>query len=192
QDVLVDGSSVGAVGTYTFSNVTANHTIAASFTVAVETITATAGTGGDISPSGAVSVNCGSNQTFTITPDGCHHINDVLVDGVSVGAVASYTFNSVTANHTIEAKFAVAFKPPTAGRLLRRRGRAGGRRLGGRGLELHVQQRDGQPHHRRELRGRRRGHHRLGRQRRVDQPERRGVGGVRQQPELHHHAGRLL
>src|SRR5207249_1970788 len=113
-DLLVDGSSVGAVSSYTFSSVTANHTIAASFTVKVETITATAGTGGAISPSGAVAVNCGSNQTFTITPDGCHHINDVLVDGVSVGAVGTHTFTNVTANHTIEAKFAVDFKVITA------------------------------------------------------------------------------
>ena len=44
--------------------------------------------------------------TFTITPASCYQIADVLVDGVSVGAVASYTFNDVAANHTIAASFA--------------------------------------------------------------------------------------
>ena len=67
-DVLVDGVSVGAVTSYTFTNVTANHTIAASFAIDTYTITASAGANGTISPTGAVSVNYGANQTFTITP----------------------------------------------------------------------------------------------------------------------------
>jgi hypothetical protein len=105
-DVLVDGGSVGAVGSYTFTNVTAGHTIAASFAIDVETISASAGPNGSISPSGAVAVNCGSNQAFTITPNGGFSVLDVLVDGSSVGAVTSYTFSNVTANHTISATFA--------------------------------------------------------------------------------------
>ena len=71
------------------------------------TITASAGTGGTISPSGVVPVTSGTNQSFTITPDASYHIADVLVDGVSVGAVASYAFTNVTANHTIAASFAI-------------------------------------------------------------------------------------
>src|SRR5262249_49740589 len=61
-DVVVDGGSVGAVSGYTFSNVTANHTITASFSLNTYTIVASAGSGGSISPSGNVSVNCGSSQ----------------------------------------------------------------------------------------------------------------------------------
>ncbi len=94
-DVLVDGVSVGAVSSYTFTGVSANHTIAASFVQTTYTITASAGTGGSISPSGPVTVNCGTDQSFTITPASCYQIADVLVDGVSVGAVASYTFTGV-------------------------------------------------------------------------------------------------
>src|SRR5205814_806058 len=111
-DVLVDGISVGAVTTYTFTDVQANHTIAASFSaLGPFTITATAGAGGSISPSGAVSVACGASQTFTISPaDKCHAIADVLVDGVSVGAVSTYTFSDVQANHTISACFST-FRP---------------------------------------------------------------------------------
>ena len=106
-DVLVDGVSIGAAGSYTFTNVSANHTIDASFSLDTYTITASAGAGGSISPSGAVAVNCGSDQTFTITPDVCYSIADVLVDGVSVGAVSSYTFTNVAANHTIDASFSL-------------------------------------------------------------------------------------
>src|SRR2546427_311984 len=106
-DVLVDGSSVGAVTTYTFTNVTANHTIAASFTINTYAIAASAGANGSISPSGNVLVTYGANQTFTITPDTGYHVADVLVDGSSVGAVTSYTFTNVTANHTVAASFAI-------------------------------------------------------------------------------------
>jgi hypothetical protein len=109
-DVLVDGSSVGAVTSYTFNNVTANHIISATFAVNIttHTITASAGSNGSISPSGALTVNHGANQGFTITPNANYHVADVLVDGSSVGAVTGYTFNNVTANHTISATFVVA------------------------------------------------------------------------------------
>jgi len=107
EDVLVDGSPVGAVPSYTFTNVTANHTINATFAIRTYTITATAGANGNISPPGAVSVNCGANQTFNITADACYDIGDVLVDGSPVGAVPNYTFTNVTANHTINATFAI-------------------------------------------------------------------------------------
>ena len=68
-------------------------------------ITASAGTGGAISPADAVTVNPGGNLTFTITPNASHHVVDVKVDGVSQGAITSYTFANVNANHTIQAIF---------------------------------------------------------------------------------------
>ncbi|MBW8041263.1 MAG: hypothetical protein FVQ85_14840, partial [Planctomycetes bacterium] len=92
SDVLVDGSSVGAVSSYSFTNVTANHTIAASFAINTYSITASAGSGGTISPSGSTQVNSGGAQTYTITPNTGYSISDVLVDGSSVGAVSSYSF----------------------------------------------------------------------------------------------------
>jgi hypothetical protein len=107
SSVLVDGSSVGAVSSYTFSTVTGTHTIAASFVLQQETITASAGTGGTISPSGSVQVTYGANQTFTITPNSGYSISSVTVDGSSVGAVGSYTFSDVTGTHTIAASFVV-------------------------------------------------------------------------------------
>ena len=104
-DVKVDGASVGAVTSYTFTDVTGYHTIVASFAPDAYTITATAGTGGAISPSGAVTVNYGASQTFIITANPGYRISDVKVDGSSVGVVSSYTFTSVTADHTIAASF---------------------------------------------------------------------------------------
>jgi hypothetical protein len=70
------------------------------------TVTASAGANGSISPDGAQTVASGGNVTFTITPTAGYHVADVLVDSVSVGAVTSYQFTNVTANHTISATFA--------------------------------------------------------------------------------------
>ncbi len=69
------------------------------------TITASAGLHGAIKPSGSVSVQSGADQTFQITPDAGYRIQDVKVDGVSIGALPAYTFDSVTANHAIAATF---------------------------------------------------------------------------------------
>ena len=71
------------------------------------TISATAGSGGSISPSGTVSVPTGADQTFNITPSTGYHVANVMVDGSSAGAIQSYTFYAVTSNHTIAATFAV-------------------------------------------------------------------------------------
>jgi Putative metal-binding motif len=68
-------------------------------------ITATAGTNGSISPIGLTNVLTGTNQTYTITPNSCYEIAEVLVDGVSQGAIATYTFNNVVTTHTISATF---------------------------------------------------------------------------------------
>lgn len=69
------------------------------------TITASAGQGGSITPSGAVSVAKGGSQTFTIKPSGNYEIEDVKVDNQSVGKKTEYTFENVTKAHTIAATF---------------------------------------------------------------------------------------
>ncbi len=72
------------------------------------TINATAGTGGSISPSGAIMVNKGESQAFTITPEDCYQVDDVLVDGISVGSVSSYTLVSIQQDYTIHATFVLS------------------------------------------------------------------------------------
>ncbi len=105
KEVLVDGVGVGAVSTYLFSNVTGDHTIAASFERRQYSITASCNTGGSITPTGNTVVNAGDDKIYVIAPNAGYKIKDVLVDGVGVGAVTAYTFANVQTNHSIEAQF---------------------------------------------------------------------------------------
>jgi hypothetical protein len=105
DDVLVDGASVGAVTSYAFFDIQENHTINATFTPDVYTITATADVNGNITPAGPITVNRGDDLMLTITPDEGHAVFSVIVDGANMGAVSTYTFTNVTANHTINAYF---------------------------------------------------------------------------------------
>ena len=79
------------------------------------TIKATAGAGGSISPSGNISVREGRDQTFTITPDKGYAVANVKIDGKSIGAVKSYTFENVRRTHTIEVIFMKANGNPQTG-----------------------------------------------------------------------------
>ncbi|MEN6611200.1 MAG: type IV pilin N-terminal domain-containing protein [Methanoregulaceae archaeon] len=107
SDVRVDGSSVGPVSSYTFSNVMASHNITATFANLKYQVSTTVvnGTGGSISPVSAT-VDYGGSQTFNITNNTGYYINKVLIDGFPVGAVSSYTFSNVTAPHTVTVTFA--------------------------------------------------------------------------------------
>jgi mannose/cellobiose epimerase-like protein (N-acyl-D-glucosamine 2-epimerase family) len=107
-NVLVDGVSAGAITSYTFSNVTADHSISAVFRqVPTYSITAEAGTGGAISPSGTSAVSEGASLTFTISPATGYAIASVIVDGSAIGTAPTITFNAISANHTIAASFSL-------------------------------------------------------------------------------------
>ena len=107
-DVIVDNVSQGAVSSYAFTDVQADHMITVNFAIDTFNITAFAGAHGFISPSKSVSVNYGGNQTFNINPNTGYYIVDVIVNGSSVGAVSSYTFNNVQTAYSISAKFALS------------------------------------------------------------------------------------
>ena len=64
-----------------------------------------------ISPNGVTNVNCGTTQSYTFTPDAGYAVQEVFVDGVSVGAVNSYDFTNVSASHTISVTFMVYIAP---------------------------------------------------------------------------------
>jgi hypothetical protein len=108
--LLIDGINVPdsiAGGSYTFNNVTGNHTIEVIFFERT-LITATAGSNGSISPSGIIKLPYSANQTFTFTADTGYAVDSLLIDGVNVPdsiAGGSYTFHNVTKNHTIEVIF---------------------------------------------------------------------------------------
>lgn len=87
------------------------------------TITASASSGGSISPPGNTTVTIGTNQTYFITASPFYHIADVQVDGASVGPISTYTFNNVTANRTISATFVlvnIEVTSPNGGELWQR------------------------------------------------------------------------
>ena len=104
----------GKIG-YTFTPTSISLTISGgnlmgqNFTGAMTmlTVTPSAGTGGSISPSSPQTVNYDGTASFTITPGKDCHIANVVVDGVSQGAISSYTFNNVMANHTISASLSI-------------------------------------------------------------------------------------
>lgn len=92
-------------GYKSFSNVTSNQS--QNFNAALETfiITASAGTGGTIVPSGNVSVYYDSSKTFQITEEDGYHISQLLIDSSSTEIVQSYKFSNVKEDHTIEVLF---------------------------------------------------------------------------------------
>ncbi len=114
EDVLVDGLSVGAVETHDFINVTADHTISASFIIKTFTVSATAGLNGTITPAGDTEAEYGSDLTYTITPDEGYEVEDVLIDGISAGPLTEYTFTSITEDHSISVSFVLKTYTMTA------------------------------------------------------------------------------
>ncbi len=110
SSVVVDGSSVGAVSSYTFSNVQATHTITASYAINTYAITVTQGSNGVIAP-GTTTVNYGGSQTFTVTPNTGYHIASITVDSGAVTVTTpsgqTVSFSNVQAAHTITASYAV-------------------------------------------------------------------------------------
>ena len=105
ENVLINSTNVGSVTSYTITNITGDTTVFASFTPDTFTITAQAGPNGSINPIEIISVTYGATQSFTISPDNGYYIQDVLVDGTSVGPNTYYTFSSITSDHTISASF---------------------------------------------------------------------------------------
>ncbi len=107
DSLFVDGSPVAPATGYTFTHVTTDHTLHATFAIDVFTITASAGAHGSISPGGAVAVEYGGSQAFTSTADAGYHLDSLLVDGVPVGPASPYTVADVRADHAIRVTFAV-------------------------------------------------------------------------------------
>jgi hypothetical protein len=104
-DVVVDGISKGPMPEVAFVNVTADHAFSATCARQSFTITPSAGAGGTITPSTPQTVLFGDDVTFTMQPNGGYTVEDVLVNGVSVGPVTTYTFDNVAANGTISVTF---------------------------------------------------------------------------------------
>jgi|GEM_PF-1115580 len=110
SDVTIDGSSKGPVTSYNITDIT--ESISISIIILDQTpdkdsytITATAGNGGYITPSGTLTFSKGHTQTFSITPRSGYAISYLTIDGNRTSASSSYTFTNINDDHTIHAVF---------------------------------------------------------------------------------------
>jgi len=116
--VEVDGKPYGASSVFTVENITADISvdITVAHTVSEYTVTASASSGGSITPSGKISVAEGQDLTFAISPNSGYKLSSLLVDGKSVGSgLASYTLKNVTADITVCAVFESTSPSPGPG-----------------------------------------------------------------------------
>jgi len=101
------GDNDSTVATRTDSNVTGSITTTAAFAINTYTLTASAGRNGTVTPIGEAAMNFWESQTYTITPDADYTIASLMVDGKAVTIAATYTFENITLDHTIDATFAI-------------------------------------------------------------------------------------
>ena len=109
KDLLLDGASVKSQvvnNTFSLSAINVAHTLNATFEKK-NTVTATAGQNGSISPAGVSTVSSGGSLTYMFTPATGYQVSAVKVDGTAVATSDSYVFSNLTANHTIDVTFAL-------------------------------------------------------------------------------------
>jgi YD repeat-containing protein len=104
-EVQVDGMSVGAITSYTFSDISANHTITAIFAVSTFTVTPITGAHGAISPDSLQTLAYNSTASFTLTPDAGYNIAAVTGCGGML-SVSTYTTGPIMDDCTVQAIFA--------------------------------------------------------------------------------------
>ena len=97
------------VSTHSYDSIkmNSNKVVKANFAIDTLTITSSVGLNGTIDPLGITNVTYGGNQVYTITPNEGYHVDDVLIDGDSYGAMTNYEFTDVIEDHTISATFAI-------------------------------------------------------------------------------------
>ena len=105
KDVVVDGESKGAIFVYTFTNVLANHTISAEFERIYVTVDIQCDANGSTTPSGLQTIGYGEDIDVIIIPNTGYKVKDILVNGKSVGAAATYVLEKVIENATMYVEF---------------------------------------------------------------------------------------
>lgn len=109
SSLLVDGTSVATDTSYSFPNISSNHTLHAMFAINTYTIATNSNAHGTITPSGVLPLNYGESISFTFTPDSGYYVDSIFVDGISIDSTEGYTFTNVTAHHTLTVKFSNAY-----------------------------------------------------------------------------------
>ncbi|MBI5021906.1 MAG: hypothetical protein HZB59_10765 [Ignavibacteriales bacterium] len=105
DSITVDGIRTDSISSYTFINITDNHSIEAFFSINSYTINAVADANGTISPAGSLVFNYGSSQSYSMIADFGYHIDSVFVDGLFVGSLAIYIFDNINTDHNIRVTF---------------------------------------------------------------------------------------
>ena len=105
--VMVDSVEQGAIDSYTFSALHADHTIDATFAKYTYTVSAYGAAGVEITPEGDTTVEYGESVSYTLTADDCYEIVSVMLDGEDLGAVTTVDVDSITANHVITVESAI-------------------------------------------------------------------------------------
>ena len=106
-DVVVDGTSVGAVNFYEFINITADHTVDVTFEAIMYTLTATSNTEGCTITPATTTVQAGSNVSYTVTAAAGYHLLNVIANGEEVTVTNNaFTITDVQSDYTIYANFA--------------------------------------------------------------------------------------
>ena len=103
--LIVDGTPRTPALSYSFKDVSADHTIFAGFDVNIYTFTSSAGFGGTIYPFGVKGYEHGQSDTYTISPWPGYRVKNVILDGASRGRITSIPFPNISASHTIAATF---------------------------------------------------------------------------------------
>lgn len=102
---ILDGSEGDGAYNLELTNVQSNQVIDVSYAIRQLNLTASIspvdGTFATITPSGTITVDCGSSQTYNITTDACTEIVNVIVNGIPQGAVSSVTINNIRQNQFI-------------------------------------------------------------------------------------------
>ena len=79
--------------------------------VRIYNVTAAAGPGGSVYPSGIVDVQEGGSVNFTFTPSEGYEISRVVIDGVDTVVQSAYTFSDMRRDHTLRVEFTQAAPP---------------------------------------------------------------------------------
>jgi hypothetical protein len=98
DSVIIDGNKVDSIIGYTFNNITSNRSIRVTFTPIIYTIFAQTDPNGTINPSGNINIAYGATQRFLFTPNSGYTIDSVIVDGIKIDSMLSYTFSNVISN----------------------------------------------------------------------------------------------
>jgi len=108
NDTVLYGNNTDTLITYTVQHVTSDTLVEAFFAINTYDVTVEAYANGTLEPAQTITVEYGTDTTFTFTPDACYHIEEVLVDGAAIDPVpASYDFTNIAANHTLAVTFAI-------------------------------------------------------------------------------------